>query len=185
MARRERRGAWREGRGARCALALVLLLLLSGSLRADVIDRIMAVVGGQPITLSDVNAALQFGLVVPPPGTRDPLAFTVERLIDRTLMLAEVDRFQPPEPDPVEITIRIDQMERAAGSTDAFEKSLQVTGSTRDRLRRFIRDDLRIATYKNQRFGGALSSADRDAAIAAWIAELRRRAEITVPYQSK
>jgi hypothetical protein len=170
---------------AKRGLVLVLVLLLGGSMRADVIDRIMAVVGGQPITLSDVNAALQFQLVVPPPGTRDPLAFTLERLIDRALMLAEVDRFQPPEPDPVEVTIRIDQIERAAGSTAAFETSLQVTGSTRDRLRRFIRDDLRIATYKNQRFGAAVSSADRDAAIAAWIAELRRRAEITVPYQSK
>lgn len=179
------RGAGRGTRGAGFAFVLVLLLGSTGSIRADVIDRIMAVVGGQPITLSDVNAALQFGLVVPPAGTRDPLEFTVERLIDRTLMLAEVDRFQPPEPDPVEITIRIDQMERAAGSTEAFERSLQVTGSTRDRLRRFIRDDLRIATYKNQRFGGALSPADRDAAIATWIAELRRRAEITVPYQSK
>ena len=187
MARRETRGARREARGAGFSVGLALVLLLGsmGSIRADVIDRIMAVVSGQPITLSDVNAALQFHLVEPPPGTPDPLAFATERLIDRTLMLAEVDRFQPPEPDPVEITIRIDRIERAAGSTDAFEKSLQVTGSTRDRLRRFIRDDLRIQTYKNQRFGVAVSPADRDAAIAAWVAELRRRAEITVPYQSK
>jgi hypothetical protein len=154
-------------------------------MHAEVIDRIMAVVGAQPITLSDVTAALQFHLVQPPEGTRDPLAFAMDRLIDRTLMLAEVDRFQPPEPDPVEITIRIDQMERAAGSTAAFEKALQVTGSTRDRLRRFIRDDLRIATYMNQRFGAAVATADRDTAVAGWIAELRRRAEITVPYQSK
>ena len=58
-------------------------------------------------------------------------------------------------------------------------------GSTRDRLRRYIRDDLRIATYKNQRFGAAGTSQDRDTAITNWVAELRRRAEITVPYQSK
>lgn len=174
-----------DARGARSRLVLVVVLLFAGSAGAEVIDRIMAVVGGQPITLSDVNAALQFGLVDPPQGTRDPLAFAVDRLVERTLMLAEVDRFQPPEPDPVEVTIRVDQLERAAGSTAAFEKSLQVTGSTRDRLRRYIRDDLRIATYKNQRFGAAVSPGDRDAAIAAWVAELRRRAEITVPYQSK
>ena len=175
----------RAVRGARRGVVLVLVLLFAGSMRADVIDRIMAVVGGQPITLSDVNAALYFHLVEPPAGTRDALVFAIDRLVDRTLMLAEVDRFQPPEPDPVEITIRLDQLERAAGSTEAFEKSLQVTGSTRDRLRRYIRDDLRIATYKNQRFGAAVSASDRDAAIGAWVAELRRRAEITVPYQSK
>jgi hypothetical protein len=164
---------------------LVLVLALTGSMRADVIDRIMAVVGGQPITLSEVTAALQFHLVEPPEGTRDPLDFAVDRLIDRTLMLTEVDRFQPPEPDPVEITIRIDQMERAAGGPAAFERTLLVTGTSRERLRRWIRDDLRITTYVNQRFGANVPPADRDAAIAAWVAELRRRAEITVPYRSK
>ena len=174
-----------ESRGPRIALTLVVLLVLAGTMRAEVIDRIMAVVGGQPVTLSDVTAALQFHLVEPPQGTGDPLAFAMDRLVDRTLMLAEVDRFQPPEPDPVEITIRIDQLERAAGSTASFEKSLQITGSTRERLRRYLRDDLRIATYKNQRFGATVSPAARDAAIAAWLAELRRRTEITVPYQSK
>ena len=184
MAGREGRSARREARGA-WFMVLVLALALTGSMRADVIDRIMAVVGGQPITLSDVTAALRFHLVQPPEGTRDPLAFAMDRLVDRTLMLAEVDRFQPPEPDPVEITIRIDQLERAAGAAESFEKLLQVTGSSRDRLRRFIRDDLRITTYANQRFGATASPADRDAAIAAWVAELRRRAEITVPYQSK
>lgn len=177
MTRRER---WAAG-----FVVLILVVVLTGSMRAEIIDRIMAVVGGQPITLSDVNAVLQFHLVEPPQGTRDPLAFAMDRLVERTLMLAEVDRFQPPEPDPVEITIRIDQLERGAGSTASFEKSLQVTGSTRDRLRRYIRDDLRIATYINQRFGAAVSPADRSAATAAWVAELRRRAEITVPYQSK
>jgi hypothetical protein len=172
-------------RGSKIGMVLALVLALAGSVRAEVIDRIMAVVGGQPITLSEVTAALQFHLVEPPPGTRDPLAFAMDRLVDRTLMLAEVDRFQPPEPDPIEITVRIDQMERAAASAPLFEKSLQVTGSTRDSLRRYIRDDLRIATYVNQRFGVTAPTTDREAAIAAWVAELRRRAEITVPYQSK
>ena len=160
-------------------------LLLAVTVHAEVIDRIMAVVGGQPITLSDVNAALQFHIVEPPAGTRDPLAYTMDRLVDRTLMLAEVDRFQPPEPDPVEMTIRIDDLERRAGSIAAFEKSLAVTGTTREQLRRRIRDDLRITTYLNQRFGASTSPAERDAAIAAWLAELRRRAEITVPYLAK
>jgi hypothetical protein len=164
---------------------ICIAFLLAATARAEVIDRIMAVVGGQPITLSDVNAALQFHIVEPPAGTQDPLAYAMDRLVDRTLMLAEVDRFQPPEPDPVEMTIRIEELERRAGSTAAFEKSLAVTGTTREQLRRQIRDDLRITTYLNQRFGANTSRAERDTAIAAWLAELRRRAEITVPYQAK
>jgi hypothetical protein len=147
---------------------------------AEVIDRIMAVVSGQPITLSDVTAARQFGLVQPPAGTADPGAYTVDRLIDRTLILAEVERFQPPEPDPVEMTSRMDELERRFGSAAAFDKALAVVGMTRDQLRRHFRDDLRIVTYLNQRFGATTAEAERQALIKAWTSELRKRADVTV-----
>jgi hypothetical protein len=93
------------------AALVMLVLALATTARAELIDRIMAVVGGQPITLSDVSATLQFRLVQPPAGTRDPLMFALDRAIERSLMLVEVDRFQPPEPDPVMMTIRIDEFE--------------------------------------------------------------------------
>ncbi|HYT64826.1 MAG TPA: hypothetical protein VEL51_00295 [Vicinamibacterales bacterium] len=166
-------------------MTLAFMAICSQAASAEIIDRIMAVVGGQPITLSDVNAALQFHLVEPPAGTRDPVGYALDRLIERTLMLAEVDRFQPPEPDPIMMTIRIDELEKRAGSTAAFEKALGVTGTTREQLRRQIRDDLRITTYLNQRFGANTAPAERSAAIAAWLSELRRRADITVQYASR
>jgi len=165
-------------------LAGVFIVLLCGApASAELIDRIMAVVSRQAITLSDVNAALLFQLVEPPPGTPDPLAFVLDRLIDRTLMLAEVDRFQPPEPAPIEISLRLQEMEQRAGSAAAVARSLAVTGMTLDQLRAHIRDDLRITTYLNQRFGTS-AGPERVEAIAAWVAELRRRAEITVQYQA-
>ena len=164
-------------------MTAVLLAMLALNPALDVIDRIMAVVGQQPITLSDVAAAVQFQLVPVPPDTADPTGYVLDRLIDRTLMLTEVDRFQPPEPDPIEITIRVDAMEKRAGSTAAFEKSLSVTGMTRDQLRRFVRDSLRMDIYMAQRFGAMLDPHEHDAAMATWTAELRRRAQITVLYR--
>ena len=156
----------------------------SGMREASVIDRIMAVVGGRPIILSDVHAAIQFRLIEPPSATPDPVGYTLERLVERTLVLAEVERFQPPEPDPIEITVRVDDLERRAGSVEAFDKALSVTGMTREQLRRHIRDDLRIASYLNQRFGAATVPAERAAAIAAWVSDLRRRADVTILYRS-
>jgi hypothetical protein len=164
-------------------IVLLALIACASAADAEVIDRILAVVGGQPLTLSDVTAARQFGLIEPPAGTADSAAYVIDRLIDRTLMLAEVDRFQPPEPDPVEITIRVDALERRAGSAAAFDKALAVTGTTREQLRRHIRDDLRMTTYLNQRFGAADPNG-RNAAIASWVADLRRRADVTVLYRS-
>lgn len=163
-------------------IVLALLLSAVSTARAEIIERIMAVVGGQPVLLSDVNAALQFRQVDPPAGTADPLTYALDRLIERTLILAEVDRFQPPEPAPVEINLRVAELEQRAGSPAAFTKALAVTGMTPDRLRRLIRDDLRIETYLNQRFGTNPNLAERRGSITSWIAELRRRAEITVLY---
>lgn len=161
---------------------LALVLMCADLASAQVIDRIMAVVGGRPIILSDVHAAIQFRLIEPPPGTPDPLGYALERLVERTLVLAEVERFQPPEPDPIEIAVRVDDLQRRAGSEAAFDRALSVTGMTREQLRRHIRDDLRITTYLNQRFGST-TAADRAAAIATWVAELRRRADVTVLYR--
>jgi hypothetical protein len=169
--------------------ACVILVLLAGARLGTqdsiVIDRIMAVVGGQPIMQSDVDAAIQFRLVEVPPGTADPRAAALDRMIERTLILAEVERFQPPEPAPVEIAARVEEMERRAGSAAAFERALAVTGLSREQLRRHVRDDLRIATYLNQRFVAVADPNERKAATAAWVAELRRRAEITVLFSGK
>jgi hypothetical protein len=164
---------------------LLCIAALATAPSAEVIDRIMASVGGQPITLSDVNAELLFRFVDPPPGTRDPLAYALDRVIDRDLMLTEVDRFQPPEPAPIEITLRIQELEQRAGSAAAVDRALSVTGMTREQLRQHIRDDLRIATYLNQRFGINRDAAERAAAIAAWTTEIRRRADVIVQYQGR
>jgi hypothetical protein len=165
-------------------LLLVLLLFSVPAAHADVIDRIMAVVGGQPITLSDVNAAIQFQLVDAPPGP-DPVSYVLDRLIERTLLLSEVERFQPPEPDQSEITTRIDEIARRFGTAAAFDKALAVTGTTREQLRRYLRNDLRIATYLNQRFGANTDPGDRRAAIATWMAELKKRSDVTLLYLVK
>ena len=75
-------------------------------------------------------------------------------------MLTEVERFQPPEPDPVEITLRDRRDRGARGLAGRFARSLAVTGMTRDQLRRYIRDDLRSTTYLNQRFGASRPTPD-------------------------
>jgi hypothetical protein len=160
---------------------LAALLILNPS--TDVIDRIMAVAGTQPITLSEVAAALQFELVPVPAGTKDPTGYVLDRLIDRSLKLIEVDRFQPPEPDPAEITAGIDRLQARYGSVDAFDKALAMTGTTRDRLRRFYRDSVRMQIYENQRFGTILDPVEREESIGAWVRDLRRRAQITVLYR--
>ena len=146
-------------------LSCVVLLLLSGivpAAGAEVIDRLMAVAIAQPILLSDVNAALLFRLVPLESKVADPVGAVLDRLIERTLMLAEVDRYQPPEPAAQEIDARLNEIQQRFGSPAALDAALTATGMTRDRLRQYIRDDLRIAIYLNQRFGSAAEPSESD-----------------------
>ena len=145
----------------------------------DTIDRIMAVVSGQPIMLSDVNAARVFQLVAPPPAGADPLAATLDRVIERTLILADVDRYQPPEPAPDAIADQLAAIRARMGAD--YDRQLKATGLTEDTLRREIRDNMRIQIYMNERFSGA-ESAQRAQLVADWLAGLRRRADVTVLY---
>jgi parvulin-like peptidyl-prolyl isomerase len=167
-------------------LVLVVAFAVSGIMPASagqVIDRIMAVVNQQPILLSDVNAALVFQLVPRVEGG-DPIASTLDRLIERALILEEVERYQPPEPAQEEIDKRIEAIRQRLGTAEAFQKALASVGMTEAQLRSHIRDDLRSVTYINQRFGEADPDA-RDTLVAEWVASLRRRAEVNVLYLSR
>src|SRR5882672_5342805 len=78
----------------------LLCLVLSASAVAETIDRVLAVAAGQLIMLSDVTAARDLGLVTLNKAV-DPgqsIGAILSTLIDRELVLAEVDRYAPPEP---------------------------------------------------------------------------------------
>jgi hypothetical protein len=156
------------------------VIAVTATARAEIIDRVLAVVAGQPVTLSDVNAASELNLVIPASGQTDPIGAALDRLIERTLILGEVDRYQPPEPAPEEIERRYAGIAQRAGGPAGLQRVFSVTGMTPDQLRRWIRDDLRMETYFNQRFG--TTDPSRDRMIADWVRGLRRRADVTVLY---
>jgi hypothetical protein len=128
------------------------MLVLGGSLRADVIDRILAVVSGGLILLTDAEATIRLGLVQLPVGT-DRIQGALDRLIERRLMLIEVDRYGPPEPSLAEIDAVVKAIDQRVGSGDRMDAILRECGMTVDQLRLWVRDDLRIRAYLQQRFG--------------------------------
>ena len=117
------------------------------------IDRILATVGGSLILQSDVAAAVRFGLIAPPSGV-DPVQWTLDRLIERRLMLTEVERYAPPEPDRSLVDQRMQALDERIGSGDKLDAITRETGMTVAQLRLFMRDDLRLEAYLQQRFGG-------------------------------
>ena len=82
---------------------------------AEIIDRVLAILPGQIITLSDVEAALDLGLVDAPAGG-ERIAGGLSAVIDRVLMLNEVRRVAPPEPSPAAIDARVALIRQRFGS---------------------------------------------------------------------
>jgi hypothetical protein len=122
------------------------------------VERTVAVVGGAAITLSDVRTALALGLV--DGDEREGAA----RLVERWLILHEVSRFAPPEPAPAEIDARVAAIRARAGSPAALDAILTRGGFTAGRLAAWVRDDLRIAAYLDQRFVAAGTASEADVA---------------------
>jgi peptidyl-prolyl cis-trans isomerase SurA len=146
----------------RLLIGLAILVSASWSARAEVIDRILAVVDTQIITLSDVRAALRFGLV-PEDVSTDPTGAILQRLIDRRLMLVEVDRYAPPEPSEAAVNASVAAVERRFKDALGLEIALNQSALTREELRRHLRDTLRIESYLQQRFSTAVQVSDDDA----------------------
>jgi hypothetical protein len=166
------------------ALALLACLSLGVSVHADeVIDRVMAVVAGDIILLSDVRAARELGLV-DPGGEPDPDGEVLKRLIDRALMLAEVDRYAPPAPGADALDAALSAVQSRFSSADAFAAALARVGMEDLHLREILRENLRIQGYLNQRFTADSDARQREL-IDEWLAGLRRRAEIVDLYATR
>jgi hypothetical protein len=167
---------------------MTAVVLLGGRpLSAEVIDRVLAIVSGQTITASDVEAAAAFGT-----------AANLQEFIDRVLMLNEVRRVAPPEPASADVQARLVRMRARFPSTAAFARALAASGIEESALAVLAADDLRLAAYLDERFSAASQPTDeevrqageaarerlvaerRQTFVTAWIAELRRRADITL-----
>jgi hypothetical protein len=149
-------------------IAAVILFVIGAPSAAaqqpELIERTMAIVGGQAVTLSDARAAITFKLV-DVGSSIDPEQTATARLVDRELMLREVRRYAPPAPSDAAIDARLDEI-RKGFTKESFARALEIAGFTEARLRAWVRDDLRTQAYLAQRFVTASAPSDVEIANA-------------------
>jgi hypothetical protein len=153
---------------------IALLLAQPG----EIIDRVLAIVAGDVITQSDVLLARDLQLVSASSAS-DPTREILTALIERALVLGEVERYAPPEPASGEIDRRLQTIRTRFQTPEAFEAALAHAGLEERHLREILRQDLRIEAYLAERF----PSTGRDALVRDWIAGLRRRSDIVDLYK--
>ena len=157
------------------AAGIVCAMLMTSVVRAETIDRVLAVVAGQLITLTDVTAALDLHLQTSE-GAADPVRAVLTKLIDRELILTEVDRYAPPEPTSDAVDREVQRVRARFPSQDALDAALARSGIDDKHLRETLRQDLRMRAYLDQRF--TAGSDRRQALVDDWMAGLRRRADV-------
>ena len=151
----------------RAVLALWLLVPTAGFQveLQGLLDRTLAIVGGQPITLSDARVALALGLVEPDRAS-DPIPGVTRQLIDRELMLREVQRYAPAAPAESAVAARLDDVRKRFADAAALTRVVDANGFDEERLKAWIRDDLRTQAYLAQRFASASAPTDQEISLA-------------------
>jgi hypothetical protein len=170
----------RSGGFSACAVA-ALCIALTVALHAETIDRVLAVVAGQIITLSEVTAARDLRLETAD-GAADPIRALLSKLIDRELILAEVERYAPAEPTPDAVEREMARVRARFASPQELGEALARSGIDDSYLRETLRQNLRIRAYLEQRFAAA---DRRPQLIEEWVAGLRRRADIIDLYLAR
>jgi hypothetical protein len=144
-----------------CAFVAWMMPAVGWAQPGELLERTLAIVGTQVITLNDARAAIRLGLVEAAPNA-DPASVT-QALVDRELVLREVQRYAPPAPAASTVDARMDEIRtRTAGD---WTRTLDETGFTEVRLRAWVRDDLRTVAYLAQRFASASTPTDAEVAV--------------------
>ena len=123
------------------------------------IDRVLAVVNGEPITYSEVLEAIALMPGEAPPPTIEE---ALERLIDARLMEYEARRYlqEPPSEAESEATLRA-LMDRFA-TPEAYRATLRRLGIAEDYLRKRIQRELIVDRYVDRRFRPLVQVAQRE-----------------------
>jgi len=140
-----------------CLVALCVLPVAVVSAQQQLLDKVVARIGTNAVTLSDVKAEIGLGLI-DAKSEDDPDA--VNQVINRQLMLAEITRFPPPEPSQGAVDQEVAAMKMRAGAR--LGELMNATGLDEMRLGDLARVTLRIQAYVAQRFGTSRPVSDED-----------------------
>jgi hypothetical protein len=136
--------------------AFCVLHCTVGATAQTVLDRVVARVENHVITLTDVRAAAGLGIIAGP--TDEMMQPALDQLIDRQLVLIEVQRFPPPEPPAPAVEAEVATIRTRVGPR--LQQVMASSGVDDLRLREIARENLRIRGYLDQRFGTTVQVSD-------------------------
>jgi peptidyl-prolyl cis-trans isomerase SurA len=131
-----------------------LFSLFAATGRAELIDRVVASVNNDVITLSELRQAVAFNAALGGKGNGRQLEReTRDGLINGRLLLQEAYRLKFAEASEQDIAAEVGRLRQRLGSDDAYREFLDRTGLTEERLMRMLGDRLLIERFVEKKIG--------------------------------
>ncbi len=126
------------------------LLAGAATARAELVDRIVAIIDREVVTLSEAEQASEIARART--GASAPLISVVERLIESRLVEREVERFTGEPLSPELVDGALQEVRARFSSEPAFQEMLARSGLSEEELRATLRRQIGVAQYLEQRF---------------------------------
>jgi len=128
------------------------MALLPGALaRAELVDRIVAIIDREVVTLSEAEQASEIARARTGAAAA-PLVSVVERLIESRLVEHEVERFTREPVSPELVDDALQEVRARFSSETAFLEMLARNGLSEEELRATLRRQIGVSQYLEQRF---------------------------------
>jgi len=133
----------------RPAALVVLLVVLQPVPRAaaELVDRIVASVNRDAITLSELNQAVGFNRELGGGAGETVREETLQGLINRQLLLQEAARLKFVDISPQEVSGEVEKLKSRLGSDRAFEEFLSKLDMTQEQLSRMLAERLLVERF--------------------------------------
>jgi len=135
---------------SRVGLVVLVTLLSCGFARGELVDRIVAIIDRDVVTLSEAEQAGEIARART--GASDPLVSIVERLIESRLVEREVERFTGEPVSPELVDGALQEVRARFPSESAFREMLARSGLSEEELSAMLRKQIGVAQYLEQRF---------------------------------
>lgn len=125
----------------------------------ETLDRVVAVVDSEPITLSETLEFIALNPGQTPPPSRSE---ALETLIEARLMEREARRYPLEPPAPEELDEALRQLRESFPAPEAYAETLVRLGIREDYLRKSLRRALIVDRYLDRRFRPLVQVSQRD-----------------------
>jgi len=129
------------------------LLCTSAPVHAELIDRVVASINNDVITLSGLNQAVAFNVALGGRNGEQLRNETLEGLINRRLLLQEAYRLKFVEVSEQEVSAEIEKLKKRLGSEQAFSNFLAKLDTTPEELSRMLGERLLVERFVEKKIG--------------------------------